>query len=225
MMSDLLRLAAIIMLGLTLAGCNRAEMRTRMTVEVETPDGVRSGSSVLSIAGGEEAVKLPDSGPIHLGLRGEAVAVDLPNGETLFALLRPERGSSDQLLIAIIEAIEPGNQTGTALLDKVARLGRSEGKSGILPPSEYPIFVRFRNIDGPMTVERVDPASLVASFGEGYRLRGFTLTVTEDPVTRNLAKKISWLPNIYDHITDESFSPKGIPVGDYRGLFTTENYK
>ena len=63
--------------------------RYRLTVEVETPEGLKTGSSVIQVeqslgrAGGA-----PASSQIYRKVHGEAVAVDLPDGLTLFALLR-----------------------------------------------------------------------------------------------------------------------------------------
>lgn len=81
-----------------LGGCWRPSetLRYRLTIEVETPQGVRSGSSVIEVRG----VRNPDWVNIEgrgtrASFRGEAVAVDLPHGKTLFALLRSEGGTSD----------------------------------------------------------------------------------------------------------------------------------
>jgi hypothetical protein len=80
---------------LTLGGCDlfypSETIRYRMTVDVSTPEGLRSGSSVLesTITGG---TPIGDASGIQFDLRGEAVAVPLPNGKVLFALLRPASG-------------------------------------------------------------------------------------------------------------------------------------
>lgn len=63
----------------------------KMTVEVETPDGLRPGSSVREVIYTEDLIakyliKLPDAGVVSVRQHGEAVAVDLPGGQTLFAL-------------------------------------------------------------------------------------------------------------------------------------------
>ncbi|WP_144243874.1 hypothetical protein [Sphingopyxis sp. MWB1] len=75
---------------LALSGCQPGDpgssrvyfdpIRYRLTAEVETPAGVRTGSSVIET--------IWDRGLSGATVRGEAVAVDLPNGQTLFVLLR-----------------------------------------------------------------------------------------------------------------------------------------
>lgn len=63
--------------------------RYRMAVEVDTPQGVRAGSAVIEVIQGEGiAFPGPEAGGVKARVRGEAVAVDLPGGQTLFALLR-----------------------------------------------------------------------------------------------------------------------------------------
>jgi hypothetical protein len=59
--------------------------RFRLTVEVVTPQGVRQGSNVYEIWANPS---IPGSQRRIWGESGEAVAVDLPNGKTLFALLK-----------------------------------------------------------------------------------------------------------------------------------------
>ena len=61
---------------------NRPGHKYRLTVEVETPEGVKAGSSVISVH--------PDRGYSrkgHTGIKGDAVLVDLGGGKILVALL------------------------------------------------------------------------------------------------------------------------------------------
>jgi hypothetical protein len=61
---------------------NRPGHKYRLTVEVETPDGIKSGSGVLAVH--------PDRGYSrrgHTRTRGDAVLVDLGGGKNLLALL------------------------------------------------------------------------------------------------------------------------------------------
>jgi hypothetical protein len=64
------------------------EHRFRVTLEVDTPEGPRRGSSVWSVTCTEPAGgplrQLPTGG---CNLRGEAVVVDLPNGRHLIGLM------------------------------------------------------------------------------------------------------------------------------------------
>ena len=76
---------------LFLSGCAElfpSKYRFRMTVEVETPEGLRRGSSVYQIWANDTTSILPDEAKRDWGSKGEAVAVDLPGGKTLFALMK-----------------------------------------------------------------------------------------------------------------------------------------
>lgn len=85
----------VLIVALVLSSCTVAqeELRNRVTVVVETPSGPVSGSSVIETIISQEAKILPSANYVNDDLRGEAVAVDLPNGQVLFALLVPEGGS------------------------------------------------------------------------------------------------------------------------------------
>ncbi|MDP3550575.1 MAG: hypothetical protein Q8R81_09275, partial [Novosphingobium sp.] len=75
-------------MALSLAGCgNKETMRYKMTVEVETPEGLKTGFAVRELEFRDRSgFPLGESRP-QIKLRGEAVAVDLGGGRTLFALL------------------------------------------------------------------------------------------------------------------------------------------
>lgn len=72
------------------------KLRYEMTVEVEAPNGVRTSSAVREVVyreGYQGASLSEDRGAVSV--KGEAVAIDLPNGHTLFALLTAPGGDVD----------------------------------------------------------------------------------------------------------------------------------
>src|SRR4051812_20640408 len=83
----LVAILAVLAVGVWWMTSPRDRWRYKMTVEVETPEGVRTGSAVREVryqpgGGGWIAQSRP-----QWYLRGEAVAVDLPGGRTLYALM------------------------------------------------------------------------------------------------------------------------------------------
>ena len=82
----LLGTAAIAALGACSPFYPSATIRYRMTVEVETPEGLKTGSSVIETTI-QSGPRMGDAGGVSYQYRGEAVAVDLPGGNTLFALM------------------------------------------------------------------------------------------------------------------------------------------
>lgn len=193
------RLVAFIAFALMLAGCDlrpRDTYRYRVTVEVDTPQGLRTGSSVWETSA-VQGSGIPDKARRTTN-RGEAIAVDLPGG-TLFALRRDEE----------IGVNYPGYVVGRHLRDypdprypmtpdwrtDMAMI-RTKKPSFDLAPSEIPVLIRFRDINDPASVEIVQPFDLAEAFGPGVTLRRINITVTEDGITHGIKERIPWLPSV-----------------------------
>lgn len=189
---------------LSLAGCGvfgkSVRYRYRMAVEVETPMGLKTGSSVIQVVE-TESQGLEGS---HLDVRvtGEAVAVDLPGGQTLFALL-------DGKPVAAITMQLPEKDADWYQIGK--QLKRQNGvydvpRDGPTPFSRYhshpemeswwPMLVHFRDINDPKSVERINPDTAEASLGAGMRIRRITVQITDDAVTNGIEKRLGWLEGL-----------------------------
>ncbi|QYU68927.1 hypothetical protein J4558_01955 [Leptolyngbya sp. 15MV] len=192
---------------LALGGCElfypSETLRYRMTVIVDTPQGQRSGSSVLesTITAGTQ---FGDASGIRFSLRGEAVAVPLPNGKVLFALLGSDTGGdpaiyhSNLVQNAACGEGRPSLQPDPALCGgaqwKVFRpWARERSLAAELGPSLYPMLVTFDDMDDPASVALVDSNDLATSFGSGVRLRSITLQLTDDAVTMMIEEQLNWL--------------------------------
>lgn len=169
----------------TMVVADEGVIHYRLTVELSTPRGPRSGSSVIEVRAGQTA--LADN---YRALSGEAVAIDLPDGRTLFALLT----SADRVEYAQVHVLmtlanrpQPGPRktpTGSpAMFEEWRRTGAA------VEMTDRPTFVTFRDPRDPATIEVVDPDAL----GAGYALRRITATVTEEPVTRGIESRLPWL--------------------------------
>lgn len=75
--------------------------RFRMTVEVDTPDGLKTGSSVYEVTAEGRWSPLPETQSSFLGERGEAVAVEIAPGRTLFALLKTDARLGDMATLSM----------------------------------------------------------------------------------------------------------------------------
>ena len=126
--------------------------RFRMTVEVETPEGLRTGSSVYEVTAGNRTAILPEMADRHKGLRGEAVAVDLPGGHTLFALLKTDNAFRSDLAHVSMAALDPAyNNDWVESADRIAS-GDWIVSPAEVEPEDYPILVTFGDIENPATV-------------------------------------------------------------------------
>lgn len=223
-----LSLLAMFALSACLGGDDRTpDYRYRLTVEVETPEGLKTGSSVIQVrqwlgrAGGA-----PASSQIYTRVRGEAVTVDLPGDQTLFALLRSE--SDIQWAGTIVSALTPSlvGSDGEARFDGVLHL---KGETEVPPTfpaykfierrSAYPIMVTFSDEADPTSVLLVDPDDLAATFGEGVSLKRITVKLTDEPVTTGIDERFRWLGSIKDAGCSRDDFPKDLPVGAFSELF------
>lgn len=198
----ILAIACLIMLG----GCGELSgdsFRFKMTVEVETPEGLRTGSSVMQVTGWLPTATLPESHGFELKLKGEAVAVDLPGGKTLFALLKT-RDTIEGTALWVFHPEARGHPD--RMMAAVRDLGRasSNGRRAALAPDKYPMLVTFADARDPKSVMLIDPNDLAARFSAGTRLRRITVQITDDPVTKGVVKRLGWLPQFYDKMLDGS---------------------
>ena len=205
-------------LALLLSGCgigSKSTYRFRLTVEVDTPEGTRSGSSVYEVM----ARNMPGMDPSGMvrewKVRGEAVAIDLPGGEVLFALLKTVNPTGhDDLAYSSMAALDPAFNYD--YVESARRIANGAGirSSTELSPRDYPMLVTFRDIADPKTVERVDPTNFPATFGSGVRLKRITVEVTDDAVTSGIEKR---LPS-YGAETGFDEWYKNLPYGDPRAI-------
>lgn len=134
----------------------------------------------------------PEASGVRGHARGEAVAVELPGGKVLFALLRTEQ-TSDGAAWFPFRAIKTPKFEGEYSGVRRTRYMERNKLAGTLPPKDYPMLVTFRDPTDPQTVERVDPDDLAATFGPGVALRRITVQMTDDPVTTGIEKRLGWL--------------------------------
>lgn len=194
------------------------DYRYRLTVEVDTPEGLKTGSSVIEVR--QSMGRSAGSGygkMIIRRIRGEAVAVDLPNGQTLFALLRSERDGqwASQVMQRLAPTIE--GEPWEEVFDNVLLV---EGKVELpaqgwpekLPDpgfDGYPMMVTFGDVDDPTSVERVDPDDLTSSFGDGVSLKHVTVELTDEPVTTGIERRLGWLDGYVGRLVQRSNRDSG----------------
>ena len=180
---------------------NRPGHKYRLTVEVETPQGIKSGSGVMAV--------FPDRGYSQGGqtrTKGDAVFVDLGAGKNLVALLAQMDKSIDLdgiNYLALRAYRAAGRNVPFSQLSKV---------TGAVPVTGalIPILVTFANTDDPGSAHAVAPdnpgKSLEKILGQGFRLRGISVEAVPngfwpldfggwlgEPVTRGIEARLPWL--------------------------------
>lgn len=177
---------------LALGSCgNTDKLRYRMKLEVETPQGLRTGNAVREVSH-FKPWPIPSIGESRQQWRvkGEAVMVDLSGGKILFAVLSGEDGNVDFGGWSVWWLFRQigGQQIELWPASPVTNAPRIS--------APRPMLVTFSDIADPASVKLVDPADLAASFGPGVKLKRITVEITDDPVTSGIEKRLGWLEGV-----------------------------
>jgi hypothetical protein len=205
---------------------NRPGHKYRLTVEVETPDGVKSASRVLSVH--------PDRGYSrhgHTSTRGDAVLVDLGGGKNLLALLAHIDKSLDldDINYVALRAYKAAGRNPS--FNDMNRMSGAVPVAGAL----IPVLVSFTDLSDPATARNAPPDDLEAALGKGFHLHGVSAEVVPngvwpldfggplgEPVTRGIEAKLPWLKGA-DNPAAIALRVAGLPAGeglDAREAFT-----
>jgi hypothetical protein len=168
------------------------QWRQKLTVTVETPEGLKSGSAVTEVTVHHNRI-FKDGAEWQTDLRGEAVVVDLGSNKFLFVLL----GTADepQSMERLAQEIMFGQNTPRTGEEMYERIQATQGVM-LVPESLYPVFVTFENLNDPASVKPAFPAALDTTFGLGHKLRSVQIEVTEEVQTKLSVKALlGWLTN------------------------------
>ena len=175
---------------------NRPGHKYRLTVEVETPEGVKLASGVMAVH--------PDrsySRGGHTRTRGDAVFVDLGGSKNLVALLA-HLDKSVELDDMNYLALRAYNAAGrkVSFNDMNRMTGAVPVQGGLIP-----VLVSFGDPGAPVTARAVQPDEVEAVLGKGIHLHGISAEVVPnglwpldlggpfgDPVTRGIEAKLPW---------------------------------
>jgi hypothetical protein len=190
--------------------------RFKITLNVKTPEGLKSGSSVFEVwdrnypawttLGGS-------TGQSHL--TGDAVFVDLGAGsdgkpQNVVALLTlGARGENPNLYLLPGSAFEsywkyklstPEFRGTSREVPKLPPGTKAELRGKLIPT-----LVTFRNLSDPKTARAVEPDGFATAFGAGFALQSATIEIVPsgtwpltllgiggEPVTRGIEKKLLW---------------------------------
>jgi hypothetical protein len=205
---------------------NRPGHKYRLTVEVEAPEGVKSGSGILAVT--------PDRGYSRRGqtsASGDAIFVDLGGGKNLVALLAHVDKSLDLDAIHYVAL-----RAYTAAGGKRVSFNEMSRMTGVVPVKGelVPVLLTFADPANPGTARAVSPNEPEAALGKGYRLRAVTAEVVPngfwpidfggplgEPVTRAIAARLPWLDR--PDAPAAALQAAGLPeksAGDARDAFT-----
>ena len=199
-----------------LRGCGflgYSSYRFKMTVEVETPHGLKTGSSVYEVQAYKTTDLATGGGSSDSDLRGEALALDLPGGKTLFALLKTVNSSGhDDLAYMSMKSLDPAFTYNRGESAKRIASGDGIKSPAEVAPSDYPMLVTFDDTNDPTSVAPLDPRNLAARFGAGFDVSSIFVAVTDEAVTTQLQKRLRWLGAYPEPRLDNDFKPTTTPT-------------
>jgi hypothetical protein len=176
---------------------NRPGHKYRLTVEVDTPEGVKSASGVMAV--------FPDRGYSRGGqtrTKGDAVFVDLGAGKNLIVLLAQIDKSIDldgMNYLALRAYRAAGRDVSFNGLSKM---------TGAVPVTGalIPVLLTVGNSDDPLSAHTVVPDNAEKALGGGFRLHGVSVEAVPngfwpldfggslgEPVTRGIEARLPWL--------------------------------
>jgi hypothetical protein len=188
--------------------------RYKMTVTVETPEGIKTGSAVREVERYRVFNLTTKWGRRFRLVKGEAVIIDLGKRGNLFALLS-------------------GSVWGDYGTDVLVRnipdfYNAKVGTIVALPLTQLPTLVYFKDLNDPMTVGLITPVgsqditnsqgrpekAVLNIFGAGVKISGLSIEITDEPVTGIIEAKLPWLSRLrgtyLDGRMDSARSPYGL---------------
>ena len=162
----------------------------KLTVEVETPEGVASGSSVVAVKWQQNPDVWQEIRAVRDSHEGKATMVELPDGKYLFALLANDTPS---LALHVFATSKVGSGMDSRIVP-ASEVSEHLGETRPISQEHYPLLVTFDDLDDPASVKLVDPDDLAASFGEGYSLKNLTVEITDEEMMLGSVEQIlEWI--------------------------------
>jgi hypothetical protein len=172
--------------------------RFRLTVEVQTPSGVKSGSSVIETSAWESG-NWTEARGVRTDFKGRAVFIDLGSGRNLVALLAfgPQGTDQSKLFHLVGAALAPGRSLDWN--DEYRLSG-----TGSLPRAYTPTLITFANLADPKTAAVIDPADIEKTFGAGFAIKQVTLATTSKSASEGIEKILPWW-NLPDRPAEQAY--------------------
>jgi hypothetical protein len=172
------RFALLILLPVLLVlgywSVDRREFAYRLTLEVDTPSGLRRGESVIRTSF-SPSFGWPSRG---IGWQGEATFVDLGEGKHVVALLAAgPRGDGGTLHMLVSQAFFGLSQHGYLARAAIEVAELPAGTRVALTGETIPTLVTFSDPADPNSAKVVSPQGFGASFGPGYALRSASFEI------------------------------------------------
>ncbi len=212
--------------------------RYKIIVNVDTPEGLKSGYAVREMSNSRSKVELNLPQSIHPAkVKGEAVVVDLGKRGKLFALMSGYKYGPDHAS-TILYDVFPSESGGNSAAGIRFYRDLKEAHA-VMTPEQYPMLVMFKDISDPKTVTpvmvierdvskgwtqveyKIKSDNFEKIFGTGVKLKEIIIEMTEEPVTWGVRE----VRPSYGPETGFMDWFKGLPYGDPRKIMPSDFYK
>lgn len=184
-------------------------LRYRLTVNIKTPEGVKSGSTIQEVYYPPADTENPYN-PANQGIaRGEAAYVDLGKRGKIFVLM-PDPANAKNRFFGLIRTVfptVPKIYEQTRFKEVLEHYDELSNVKDTVPEWEYPVLAHFRDINDPSTIEvvyrrkqgsvrdmqEVETDRMEEVFGEGVSIKNMTLEMTDAPLEWKLNKPLPWI--------------------------------
>lgn len=177
---------------------NRPDHKYRLTVEIETPQGVKSASHVIAVHPNRG---YSGSGSEGTKIKGDALVVEVGNGKSAVVLLAHGGQPLD------FEAINYLDLRALYVLGQRVQFRDLKNLSATAPVTEgrIPVMLAFADMANPASARAVEADQFESAFGAGVRLRGMKVETLPpgwwpidfggalgEPVTRTVDATLPW---------------------------------
>lgn len=207
--------------------------RYKMTVAVETPEGLKTGSAVREISNSDSSLAFELTQSVNPGeLKGEAVVVDLGSRGKLFALLSGYKRGPDYAEDVVFDVFPYDGGYSTAA--GIRHYRSLKDAKATLTPTDYPVLVMFKDIKDPKTVTsvlemetenqgypkqfRIKADHFEELFGKGVKLKEITIEMTDEKVTWGIVDQYL-LQDFWERFRQWMISMNIVERGKYIHLF------
>lgn len=194
----------------------------RLTVEAMTPEGPKSGSTIIQVSYGTRLNpgSFTRNGDMHV--TGEALYLDLGQKKNLFVLLgndqsgrpmkswdRPLEGAQNAVYLPVhIFGFNWNWGDEWSLRRQVGTV--REGEQREVPLVALPTAVTFHNPTDPMSVALVDPRDISLNFGTGYSITSAKIELTNHPPQVSIDAILPWIRGIEGlHLNGKRYGESG----------------
>lgn len=166
--------------------------RYRITLEVEVDGAIKTGTSVIEVRRRWDPVPGRPISHYSSAVSGEAVFVDIGQAGNLFMLLTDEPNKSPDVLAAKVFHFDATDATDPVEQSRRAHQLMAAHANAKLRAEQLPMLVTFSDLNDANSARIVRPTEFERSFGSAVHLVGAWITMTDEPATKGIEKKLLW---------------------------------